>query len=163
VKINASIRYGLLACAAALTLCGAAGHAQNTILPPACADMTGEQLDRCVRDITLPQLTTKLEPIEATPDPAQLVNCLRTVRADEDFCIARNEIVLECRNLAKYPDFEQCANPLVMAQARPPVANCARVAPARRNECELRNKVFGDCFNDPLRYFICLAQKMNAR
>jgi hypothetical protein len=160
---KASIRCGLLACAAALLLCSAAGHAQNTMLPPGCAGLTGEQLDRCVRDITLPQITPRLQPIEAKPDPAQLVNCLMTVRADEDFCIARNEIVLECRNLAKYADFEQCANPLVRAQAKPPVANCARVATARRNECELRNKVFGECFDDPLRYFICLAERLNAR
>jgi hypothetical protein len=160
---KASIRCGLLAFATALTLCGAAGYAQNTMLPPACAGMTGEQLDRCVRDITLPQITPKLEPIEAKPDPAQLVNCLTTVRADEDFCIARNEIVLECRNRAKYPDFEQCANSLVMAQPRPPVANCVHAAPARRNQCELRNKVFAACTDDPLRYFICLAEKMNAK
>ena len=133
------------------------------MLPSACAGLTGEPLDRCVRDITLPQLTPKLEPVEAKPDPAQLVNCLTTVRADEDFCIARNEIVLECRNLARHPDFEQCAKPLVMAQSMPPVANCERVAPARRKECELRNKVFGECIDDPLRYFICLAGKMNAR
>ena len=31
-------------------LCGALGYAQNTMLPPACAGMTGEQLDRCVRE-----------------------------------------------------------------------------------------------------------------
>ncbi len=133
------------------------------MLPPACAGMTGEQLDRCVRDITLPQMTTRLEPSDAKPDPAQLVNCLKTVRADEDFCIARNEIVLECRNQTKYPDFEQCASPLAMAQPRPPVADCSRAAPARRDECALRNKVFGACTGDPLRYFICLGAKMNAK
>ena len=146
-----------------MIVCATAGHAQSFMLPPACMGMTGEQLDRCVRDITLPEITPRLEPIEAKPDPAQPVNCLKVVRADEDFCIARNEIALECRNVTKYPDFEQCANPLVMAQARPRAANCSRVAPARRAECELRNKVFSACVEDPLRYFICLAEKMNAR
>ena len=157
------MRWGLFGCAAGLIVCAAAAHGQSSMLPPACAGMTGEQLDHCVRDITLPQITPRLEPIEAKPDPAQLVNCLHTVRADEDFCIARNEIVLECRNLTKHPDFERCANPLVMAQTMPREANCARVAPARRQQCELRNKVFGECANDPLRYFICLAEKMNGK
>ena len=157
------MRFGLLGCAAGLMICAAAGQAQTTLLPPACAGMTGEQLDLCVREITLPQLTTRMDPTEAKPDPAQPMNCLTVVRADEDYCIARNEIVLECRNRDKHSDFEQCANPLVMAQPKPPVANCSRVAPSRRKECELRNKVFGECTSDPLRYFICLAAKINEK
>lgn len=151
-----------LICVAAMTACAAAAHAQTTMLPPACAGMRGSELDRCVRDITLPQITPTLEPVEAKPDPAQLVNCRMVARADEDYCIARNEIVLECRNRGKHPDFEQCANPLVKAQPAPRAADCARVAPAQRKTCELRNKVFAACTADPLRYFICLAEKMNA-
>ena len=146
-----------------MLLNAAAGQTQTTMLPPACAGMTGEQLNLCVRDITLPQITPTLEPVEAKPDPAQLLNCRTVLRADEDYCIARNEIVLECRNRGKYPDFEQCANPLTKAQAQPPAANCASAPPAQRKGCELRNKVFAGCFGDPLRYFICLAEKANAR
>ena len=156
------MRFQLLGCAAAMVLYAAAGQAQTTMLPPACAGMTGEQLNLCVRDITLPQITPTLEPVEAKPDPAQLLNCRTVLRADEDYCIARNEIVLECRNRGKYPYFEQCANPLTKAQAQPPAANCASAPPAQRKGCELRNKVFAGCFGDPLRYFICLAEKANA-
>lgn len=157
------MRAAVAGCAAVMMSLAAGVGAQSTLLPPACAGMKGDQLDRCVRDVTLPEMTTRMEPVEAKPDPAQPVNCRTVVRADEDFCIARNEIVLECRNGTKHPDFEQCATPLVMAQPKPPAADCMRVAPARRQQCEARNKVYLQCTDDPLRYFICLAEKMNAR
>ena len=156
------MRFGLFG-GAAMLIFAATAPAQTTLLPRQCAGMTGDQLDLCVRNITLPQMVPTIEDVAVKPDPAQPMDCATVTRADEDYCIARNQIVIECRKRNKYPDFEQCANPLAAAQAKPPVANCSRVAEPRRKECELRNKVFGECTGDPLRYFICLAEKINAQ
>ena len=162
------MRFGLLGFAAMLAmlamLVSSAGvQAQSTMLPGQCAGLTGDQLDLCVRNITLPQLVPNIGPGETTPDPAQPINCVGALREDESLCISRNEVILFCRNKNKHPDFEQCASSLLMTQPKPPVANCARVAAAQRKHCELRNKVFGECTSDPLRYFICLTEKMNPK
>ena len=133
------------------------------MLPPACAGKTGAQLDLCVRDIFLPTGPEVFEATEQKTDPRRLLNCLMVNRADEGFCIARNEIILECRTPAKYPDFDACANNLITRPQLPRAADCARVAPAKRNQCALRNKVFNDCLSDPWLYFICLGEKMNAK
>ena len=156
-------RAGLFGCALILSLHSTTGNAQTTLLPPACAGKTGAQLDQCVRDITLPMGPEILELTEQKADPRQLLNCLMVNRADEGFCIARNEIILECRNPIKYTDFDACANRLVTRPRLPRAAECAHVAPAQRNRCAARNKVFSECLKDPWLYFICLGEKINAK
>ncbi len=157
-------RLGLSGCTlVVLSLCAAAAHAQSTLLPPECAGKTGQQLDQCVRDITQTMNFGGFEPTEQKADPRQLLNCLTVNRADEGFCIARNEIILECRNPAKHPDFDACANRLVTRPQLPRAADCARVVPAQRKQCALRNKLFDECLNDPWLYFICLGEKIHAK
>ena len=114
------MRFGLFG-GAAMLIFAATAPAQTTLLPRQCAGMTGDQLDLCVRNITLPQMVPTIEDVAVKPDPAQPMDCATVTRADEDYCIARNQIVIECRKRNKYPDFEQCANPLAAAQAKPPV------------------------------------------
>ena len=151
-------------CLAVLCMCAATAHAQSTLLPPACAGKTGAQLDQCVRDLTLPTGPDRFEPAaQLPPDPSQLLNCLMVNRADENFCIWRNEIILECRNRAKYPDFDTCTARLIERPQLPRAADCARVAPSQRSQCALRNKSFSECLKDPWRYFICLGEKMQSK
>src|SRR4051812_45462454 len=138
-------------------------HAQSTLLPPSCAGKTGAELDQCVRDLTVPTGATQFQPIEQHPDPSQLLNCLMVNRADENFCIAHNEILLECRQRNRHPDFDACTSRLIERQQLPVAADCSRVAAANRNECGLRNKFFAECQQDPWRYFICLGQKIYAK
>ncbi len=156
-------RLGLFGCALVLSVCAAMASAQTTLLPPACAGKTGAQLDLCVRDVTLPMGPEILELTEQKADPRQFLNCQWVNRADEGFCIAHNEIILECRTPAKHPDFDACANRLITRPQPPRAADCTRLPPAQRNQCTLRNKVFNECLSDPWRYFICLGEKMNAR
>ncbi|MDB5808773.1 MAG: hypothetical protein JWN94_895, partial [Betaproteobacteria bacterium] len=131
-------------------------HAQSTLMPPECAGKTSAQLDQCVRDLTRPTAIDQIEPV--VQDSSQMLNCTMVNRADEGFCIARNEIVLECRKAGKYPDFNACANRLVERPQRPVTADCSRVVSAKRNECALRNKFFAECLRDPWRYFTCLGE-----
>jgi hypothetical protein len=158
-----NLRVAAISVALTLMTVVAPAFAQSTLLPPACAGKTGAQLDQCVRDLTQPTDSDIFQPIEQKVDPRQLFNCLTVNRADEGFCIARNEIILECRRPAKYPDFDACANRLAARPQLPLAADCAQVAPAQRNQCALRNKVFKECLNDPWLYFICLGEKMHAK
>ncbi len=141
----------------------AAASAQSTLLPPECAGKTGAQLDQCVRDITQTHTMGKFEPTEQKVDPRQLLNCGTVNPADESFCIARNQVILECRVPAKHPDFEACANRLMSRPQPPRVADCSRVAPAQRNRCQARNKIFTECVKDPWLYFVCLGEKMSLK
>src|SRR4051794_36169907 len=134
-------------------------HAQS-MMPAPCTGKTGDELDRCVRDITLPMRSEKMDPIEHKPDPTQTVNCLKVARADEEYCIARNQIILECRNGARHPDFNACANRLLSRQPLPRAADCTRQTAAMRAECTLRNDALSACVAEPLRYFICLGEKL---
>ena len=141
-------------------LCVALGHAQTTILPPACAGKTGEELDRCVRDLTPP---TGADPADATgrnADEAQLLNCKFVDRADENFCIARNEIILTCRKRVKNAEFDACVNRLIQRPQMPGATDCAKTVPAQRKQCDLRNKSLDVCLKDPWRYFSCLGGKL---
>ena len=150
----------------AVVACGlyaAAASAQTTLMPPECAGKTGVQLDECVRNITQPSVFGGFEPFEQTPDPSQLLNCLMVSKADEGFCIQRNEIILECRNRVKNPDFDACVSRLIGRPQLPIAADCSRLPAAQRNRCALRNKSFNECLSDPYRYFICLGDKMNAK
>src|SRR4051812_30978623 len=81
-------------------------RAQGTLLPPQCAGKSGAQLDQCVRDLTAPSSVEQFESVEQKPNPAALMNCNLAIPADQGFCIAHNEIVLECRTPKKYPDFD---------------------------------------------------------
>ena len=146
---------------AVLWLYAAAALAQSTILPPECKGKTGAQLDQCVRDVTQPATFDGAEPFTEKVDPRRLLNCLKIYRADESFCIARNEIILECRNYTKHPDFDACATRLITRPQLPRAADCTRAAPAERNRCVLRNKVFGECLANPWLYFECLGEKTN--
>ena len=138
----------------------AGATAQMSLLPPACANLSGDALDKCVRDITVPQIVPKFEVIEPPPpDPAATTNCLRVTLADREFCIWRNEIVLACRNRAKYPDFNACFANHIGNVAKPGVANCAREKADMRAACAERNAVYAKCLDDPLGYFLCLANK----
>lgn len=154
------IRRSPLLIALVISIVAAASHAQSTLLPPECAGKAGAQLDQCVRDVTQPSNTGAFEPLEQKPDPRQLLNCLTANPADEGFCIARNEIVLNCSNPAKHPDFEACVKPLMERPPLPLAANCSRVASAQRSRCALRNTVFKECLKDPWLYFACLGEKM---
>jgi hypothetical protein len=146
-------------CAAACLMAGVAG-AQMSLLPPACANLSGDALDKCVRDITVPQIVPKFEVIEPPPpDPAATANCLRVTLADREFCIWRNEIVLACRNRARYPDFNACFANHIGNVAKPGVASCTREKPDMRAACAERNAVYARCLDDPLGYFLCLANK----
>jgi len=137
-------------------------HSQS-MMPAQCAGKAGDELDHCVRDITLPMRSEKMDLIEHKPDPTQTVNCLKVARADEEYCIARNQIVLECRNGAKHPDFTACANRLLSRQPPPRLADCARETPAMRADCVSRNDALAACSLEPLRYFICLGEKLSAK
>jgi hypothetical protein len=148
--------------ATALCLYAAAGHAQMSILPPQCAGKTGDALDKCAREIMPPQRSQRVEPIEQKIDPKQLINCETVHAADQSFCILRNQIILECRKRQKHPDLEKCLANALAGATVPPVANCTPLAPVKKNECFRRNKVYKDCFTGPLRYFICLGEKMSA-
>ena len=133
---------------------------QSTLLPPQCAGKTGGALDQCVRDLTS---TTPIEQIgeqeQAKPNPAALMNCNIVNRADQGFCIAHNEIVLECR-LPKYPNFDECARRLITRPPQPKPADCSRAAANQRDLCAARNKVYADCLKDPWLYFLCLGDKL---
>ena len=133
------------------------------MLPPQCAGKTGAELDQCVRNITQPINVGGFEPVEQKEDPRQILNCSTVHRADEGFCIAHNEIILECRTPAKYADFDECARRLSERPPQPRAADCVRAAPAQRNQCALRNKVIAECLKDPWMYFICLGQKLHAK
>ena len=126
------------------------------MLPEPCIGKTGNELDQCVRDITPPQQVQRFLPVEPAPDPAQMVNCLRINPADQAFCIRRNEVILECRNQLKYPDFDQCFGNYITRAPRPVAANCQKQKPGLRAKCASRNAVFVKCLEDPLRYFVCL-------
>ncbi len=146
----------------AVALCATYALAQHSMIPPPCAGKTGEALDQCVRDIT-PPLTVRVNPVEPAQDPAQTVNCLRVHPADRNFCIARNEIIGECRNRVKYPDFSQCVTDYLSRLAMPRAADCSRGTSDARSECAARNKALLECKDDPLRYFGCLVGKMSRR
>jgi hypothetical protein len=149
----------LLICACTC-LAAAAARAQMSLLPPGCAHLNGEALDKCVRDIVLPQIVPKLEAVDAPPpDPTQLANCTRVLAADQDFCVWRNEIILACRDRAKFPDFAACFSKFIPNVKTPAAANCAREKPDLRATCATRNKVFAKCLEQPLGYFLCLANK----
>src|SRR5882757_1167075 len=75
----------------------AMAQSQSTLLPPQCADKTGARLDQCVRDLTAPSGNGQFAPIDAKTDLRMLLNCNMVNPADQGFCIARNEIILECR------------------------------------------------------------------
>jgi hypothetical protein len=151
--------FRLLGIAAALCMHPVAGLAQMSILPEPCIGKTGDELDRCVRDITPPQRTQSLEPADPAPNPEQMVNCLKVNPADQQFCIRRNEVILECRNQLKYPDFGQCFANYIVRAGKPVAANCQKEKPALRAQCAARNAVFGKCLADPLRYFVCIGNQ----
>jgi hypothetical protein len=145
----------------ALYLFAAAGYAQMSILPAPCIGKTGEELDKCVRDL-VPPLSTRFEPAETVPNPAQMVNCLKVDPADRGFCIARNEVIIECRNALKHPDSDRCFAtyvPNIMRASTPAAVKCEREKPEQRAKCASRNAVLTKCVADPLRYFLCIGQK----
>lgn len=151
----------LLGMCAVLAATGA--HAQPSLLPPACAHLNGEALDKCVRDIAVPQIVQKLEAVDPPPpDPAQPANCSRVLAADQDFCVGRNEIILTCRNIAKFPDFDACFHKFIANVKRPLTATCTREKPDRRAACAARNAVFAKCLEQPLGYFLCVANQGSA-
>jgi hypothetical protein len=141
----------------------AAPAAPSTLLPPQCAGKTGASLDECVRDLTAPTGVDVFEPSEAKPDPRTLLNCNILIPADQGFCIARNEIILECRKSSKHPDFDACVSNLISRPQQPQVAECPRTATGQQNACALRNKYLTECLKDPWLYFMCLGEKMSAK
>ena len=132
---------------------------QSTLLPPQCAGKTGAALDQCMRDLTTPTTIEQLEPNGYKPNPAALMNCNFVQSADQGFCIAHNEIVLECRK-PKYQDFDACARNLITRPQTPVAADCSRVAANQRASCELRNKSRAECLQDPWDYFLCIGEKL---
>jgi len=79
--------------------------------------------------------------------------------ADLEYCIGRNEIILACRNKAKYPDFAACFTGFIPNLKPPASANCAREKAELRASCAARNPVYSKCLEYPLGYFLCLANK----
>ena len=130
-----------------------------SLLPEACVGKKGDELDKCVRDITPPQAIQRFEPVEPVPNPAQMVNCLNVSVADRDFCVRRNEVLLECRNVKKFPDFDRCFATYIVRASKPVVADCRKEKPELRAKCAARNAVFVNCSEDPLRYFVCIDNK----
>jgi hypothetical protein len=149
-------------CAALLSSIAAIA-APSTLLPPQCAGKTGAELDLCVRDLTAPTGVEVFVPIEAKPDPRTLLNCNLVNPADQGFCIARNEIILECRKPGRYADFNACAAELISRPQQPRIADCSSAAAGQQNACALRNKYMAECLKDPWLYFICLGEKMYSR
>lgn len=144
--------------AGALLVAAVPAAAQMSLLPPACAQLRGEALDRCVRDLAQPVVAPGFEEIGLPPpDPAALANCTRALAADRDFCIGRNEILVACGDRAKHPDLAACFARYAPNLARPAAANCAQEPPPRRAACAARNAVFERCLEQPLGYFLCLA------
>jgi len=144
----------------------AGSHAQMSLLPPACANLGGDALDKCVRDIAVPNIVPKLETVEPPPpDPALPANCTRVLAADQEFCLWRNEIILTCRDSTKYTDFNACFAGFIPNVKRPLAANCAREKQELRAACVTRNSLYSKCLDAPLGYFLCLASngKLPAR
>jgi hypothetical protein len=146
-----------MSCAAAC-LAAAMATAQMSLLPESCANLNGEALDKCVRNITASQITPNVASVAPPPaDPALPANCTHVFAADREYCLGRNEILLACRNRAKYPDFASCYANFVGNLAKPGVANCAREKSERRAACAERNAVYARCLEEPLGYFLCVA------
>jgi hypothetical protein len=135
---------------------------QATLLPPQCAGKNGALLDQCVRDLAVPTAIEQIEQEQAKPNPAAILNCNLVNPADQGFCIAHNEIAIECRQ-SKYPDFDACARRLITRPQPPRAAECSRVAVNQRELCAARNKVFADCLQNPWLYFLCLGDKLYAK
>lgn len=145
---------------ATLLLAAGTGHAQMSLLPPACNNLSGAALDKCVRDITVEQVIPRLEAVEPPPpDPSKTQNCNQVLRADQTYCIGRNEIILHCRNAARYPDFMACFTRFIPNVAKPGPANCALEQADRRSQCAARNQHYGTCLDEPLSYFLCVGNQ----
>ena len=150
-------------CLAVAGLWAVIAHAQSTLMPPQCVGKTGPQLDQCVRNIAQPTTFESFEPTEQKINTREMTNCVTVNRADEALCMARNDIVIECRKAAKYPDFDACTASMIGRAPPPRAAECGRLPRAQRSQCALRNKVYGECLKDPWLYFFCLAGKMKAK
>ena len=157
-----SRRFAGVGALAAILLCpaNAIAQPQSTLLPPQCAGKTGAQLDQCVRDLTAPTASEHFEFIQPKTDPRAILNCSMLNHADQGFCIARNEIIIECRKPAKYADFDGCVSRLITRPQLPRVVDCSRADSSQRKACALRNKYMTECLQDPWLYFICLGEKM---
>jgi hypothetical protein len=125
---------------ATVTLAALPAAAQSSMLPAPCAGKAGEALDNCVRDIT-PFEPPRVYAKETAPDPRRPLNCKAVDKADMNFCVARNEIVMECANQRKHPDFDQCFASYISNPPLPKAADCSRVPAEKAADCKLRNKV----------------------
>jgi hypothetical protein len=150
MKITSVFLGLVLLCAASIV------GAQSSMVPQSCSGKTGDALRNCVREITPAERVQRLEPVETAPDPTQPVNCLKVYPADRNFCIQRNEVITECRNKLKYPDFNQCFAQYMTKATSPKAQDCNRVSPELSSRCIQRNALFEKCMFDPLRYFICV-------
>src|SRR4051812_48714991 len=113
--------------AALLLLAADLAPAQSTLMPPECAGKTGALLDQCVRDLTAPSGAEEFQPLPPQPpNPSQMIYCAMVNRADEGFCIAHNEILIECRQANKHPNFDACTRRLIERQQLPVAADCSR-------------------------------------
>jgi hypothetical protein len=146
----------------ALALAVLPAAAQVGMIPAPCVGKTGEALDKCVRDIT-PAEPPRIYVKESLPDPRGAINCQAVNPADRNFCIARNQIIGECGNRSKYPDFDQCFLRYIGNPPLPGAADCSRAKDGKINECNLRNKVYRQCIDNRVRYFDCLAEKMSRK
>ena len=136
---------------------------QSKLVPPQCAGKSGALLDQCVRDSTEPTGAERFEPAERKVNPNAMLNCNTANRADQGFCIARNEIIIECRNVKKHPDFQACTSELITRPQPPRIADCNNETTARRALCFKRNKVLSECLREPWLYFVCLGEKVAAK
>lgn len=129
--------------------------AQTITIPEPCAGRSGDALRDCMRDITPAKQILRIAPIEAPPNPAQMINCLRVYPADREFCVRRNALIIACSDNAKHQNFAQCFTQHI---GRAPAAaeNCAALGAKAAKSCAQRNELYAGCMSDPLRYFACL-------
>lgn len=154
--------------AAGLHLPVGAHAAQPAGILAACTDKTGQNLDLCMKNATRPLFSQGVAPIppEGKPPPT-IVLCRLVGTADYAYCVARNEVILECRTRFK-PEQEvrTCADTAMVRKAvKLSPAICLRPAAATRLEsarCVLRNRHYRTCAATPYDYFSCLDQKIEA-
>jgi hypothetical protein len=105
-------------------------------------------------------MVPRLEAVEPPPaDPSKTQNCNQVLRADQTFCIGRNEIILHCKSAARNADFMGCFTKYIPNVAKPALANCALEPSDRRGECAARNRHYGACLDEPLSYFLCVGNQ----
>jgi hypothetical protein len=91
-----------------------------------------------------------------------VIPCTGYNPADQPLCLHRNTALVECRNRARYPDFDVCLRSHMARAPEPGRADCRNLSTRARNHCEARNQVYAACTGDKLGYFACLEHRLGA-